>query len=152
MPVTHLPQADAGPVAADDRHEHHRTQDPGHRPGSDVIPTENAEHFRAGVLLFNRGRHWHAHEEWEICWLNEKDDRYKAFIQVAAALVKLAAGNLRGFQRNWAKAERRLADLPSHWNGYDCAAVGQVMRALAADPAGAAWPLLLDQGPPGELD
>ena len=29
----------------------------------------NDADFQAGVHLFNAGRFWHAHEEWETLWL-----------------------------------------------------------------------------------
>ena len=43
-----------------------------------------------GVVLFNAGEYWHAHEAWERGWLTSNEPQktlYKGIIQAAAALV-----------------------------------------------------------------
>ncbi|OAN47556.1 hypothetical protein A6A03_09900 [Chloroflexus islandicus] len=93
--------------------------------------------FLAGIQLFNAGEYWHAHEQWEICWREAQGieaEFYKALIQIAAALVKWRQGNRRGLQLNWAKAQRRLAQLPAVYRGVDLAALGRAMADIVADP------------------
>jgi predicted metal-dependent hydrolase len=113
---------------------------PGAMPGPLHAAIEQA--FDAGLQLFNRGQHWHAHEAWEQCWRLSGDDRYKGLIQTAAALVKLSRGEPRGHARNWLKAQRYLAQLPPNWRALDIPALRQTMDALLADPGSAAWPWL----------
>lgn len=82
--------------------------------------------YLEGIRLFNAGHYWHAHEQWEICWLAASGDDavfYKAIIQAAAALVKWRQGNARGLARNWAKSKARLAHLPPQYHGLDLAAL-----------------------------
>ncbi len=93
--------------------------------------------FLAGIQLFNAGEYWHAHEQWEICWRaaqGEEAEFYKALIQIAAALVKWRQGNQRGLRLNWAKAQRRLAQLPAVYRGVDLAALAMAMTDILADP------------------
>ena len=75
------------------------------------------EEYLAGVDLFNAGRFWHAHEEWETAWRAEREPMlrlfYKGIIQTAAALVHWQRGNPRGLHLNWAKARPKLAQQPA---------------------------------------
>ncbi len=92
-------------------------------------------HYLEGIRLFNTGHYWHAHEQWEHCWLAASGDDaifYKAIIQAAAALVKWRQGNARGLARNWAKSRSRLASLPPHYHGLDLAALQHQLDALCA--------------------
>lgn len=82
--------------------------------------------YLEGIRLFNQGHYWHAHEQWEVCWLrSEEPDAtfYKGIIQAAAALVHWQKGNLRGLRRNWEKARPKLVALPSSVHGLDLAAL-----------------------------
>lgn len=77
--------------------------------------------YLAGIALFNDGRFWHAHEEWEDAWraTADPDTRlfYKGIIQTTAALVHWQRGNPRGLRLNWAKARSRLTQLPPRFMG-----------------------------------
>jgi uncharacterized protein len=79
-----------------------------------------------GVRLFNEGEFWHAHEQWEACWLgsSEPDSTfYKGIIQAAAALVHWKKGNPRGLRRNWEKARPKLVALPAGMHGLNLGAL-----------------------------
>ena len=78
--------------------------------------------FQEGIRLFNAGHYWHAHEQWEACWLraDEPDATfYKGLIQAAAALVHWQRQNPRGLQRNWFKGRPRLVALAPHYQTID---------------------------------
>jgi hypothetical protein len=80
------------------------------------------QQLKDGITLFNARQFWHAHEQWEQCWLKaEEPDAtfYKGLIQTAAALVHWQRGNLRGLQRNWQKARPRLVALPATMHGVE---------------------------------
>jgi hypothetical protein len=84
--------------------------------------TAYPDDYLAGIQLFNEQHFWHAHEQWEACWLKTQDPEarfYKGIIQSAAALVKWQQGNLYGMRLNWAKSQSRLAGLPSPFLGLD---------------------------------
>ncbi len=88
-----------------------------------------------GIRLFNAGHFWHAHEQWEFCWLKSVEPNatfYKGIIQAAAALVKWHQGNRCGMQRNWAKSRRKLRQLPDHFQGLDIQALIMAMDQFVA--------------------
>ncbi|NTU81537.1 MAG: DUF309 domain-containing protein [Chloroflexales bacterium] len=106
--------------------------------------------YRAGIRLFNEGHYWHAHEQWEACWLvatGEEARFYKAIIQAAAALVKWQQGNPRGLALNWAKGRARLLTFPDHYRGLDLAALRASLDRLVAGEEGA--PPMLSFSEPG---
>jgi uncharacterized protein len=87
------------------------------------------EAYLEGIRLFNQGEYWHAHEQWETCWLASAEPEstfYKGIIQAAAALVHWQRGNQRGLRRNWEKGRPKLVALPPSMQGLD-------LRALIAD-------------------
>ncbi|MFV9507059.1 MAG: DUF309 domain-containing protein [Oscillochloridaceae bacterium umkhey_bin13] len=90
--------------------------------------------YLEGLRLFNAGHFWHAHEQWETCWLATTDAEarcfYKGIIQAAAALVKLQQGNRRGLALNWAKSRVRLLSLPPHYGGLDLLTLREHMDRL----------------------
>lgn len=102
--------------------------------------------FFHGIRLFNTGHYWHAHEQWEQCWLRATGDDarfYQALIQAAAALVKWQQGNQRGLGLNWAKSRAHLATLPATYHGVDLAALRSAMDQLLAGSTHTPPPLLL---------
>jgi hypothetical protein len=94
-----------------------------------------SEQYLEGIRLFNAEHFWHAHEQWEACWLasDEPDATfYKGIIQAAAALVHWQKGNPRGLHLNWAKSLRKLETLPSPYQGLDLLAFRATMEAFIA--------------------
>jgi len=89
----------------------------------------NTHNYLEGIRLFNAGEYWHAHEQWEACWLVAAEPEatfYKGIIQAAAALVHWKKGNPRGLRRNWEKSRPKLVALPPTMQQLD-------LRALIAD-------------------
>jgi predicted metal-dependent hydrolase len=85
--------------------------------------------YLEGIRLFNEAEFWHAHEQWEACWLKAAEPEatfYQGIIQAAAALVHWKKGNPRGLRRNWEKGRPKLVALPPTMGGLD-------LRALIAD-------------------
>jgi predicted metal-dependent hydrolase len=95
------------------------------------------QNYLEGIRLFNAGEFWHAHEQWEICWLAASDREslfYKGIIQAAAALVHWKKGNLRGLRRNWEKSRPKLVALPPEVAGIDLhALIGDMDRFVLAN-------------------
>jgi uncharacterized protein len=92
----------------------------------DETETQNldlkTQNYLEGIRLFNAGEFWHAHEQWEACWLVAREPEntfYQGIIQAAAALVHWQRGNLRGLRRNWEKGRPKLVALPMLMLGLD---------------------------------
>ena len=99
--------------------------------------TSNTENYLEGIRLFNEGEYWHAHEQWEACWLTTTEPEatfYKGIIQAAAALVHWKRGNRRGLLRNWEKSRPKLVAMPPTMNGLDIRAlIAEMDRFVLAD-------------------
>jgi uncharacterized protein len=84
------------------------------------------QNYLEGIRLFNAGEFWHAHEQWEACWLIAREPEltfYQGIIQAAAALVHWQRGNSRGLRRNWEKGRPKLVALPPAMLGLDLRAL-----------------------------
>jgi uncharacterized protein len=102
-------------------------------------------HFLEGVRLFNEGHYWHAHEQWEVCWLAAREPErtfYKGVIQAAAALVHWQKQNPRGLWRNWAKGRPRLVAVMPLVAGPDVAALVAEMDRFVLAAGSAPQPQL----------
>src|SRR5215475_10621128 len=65
----------------------------------DTASPEYDPRYLAGVLLFNRGDYFEAHEVWEDLWADSAaPDRrfYQGVLQAAVGLLHFCNGNLRG--------------------------------------------------------
>ncbi len=101
----------------------------------------DADHFAAGVALFNAAQFWHAHEAWEDGWKSSADPGlrlfYKGIIQAAAALVHWQRGNPRGLHRNWDKARPKLvASAPGQLGLAVAPLIAAMDQFVAADGVG----------------
>jgi predicted metal-dependent hydrolase len=104
------------------------------------------DRYLEGIRLFNAGEFWHAHEQWEACWLVAAEPEatfYQGIIQAAAALVHWKKGNLRGLRRNWEKSRPKLVALPATMQNLDLRAlIAEMDRFVTADGSPASPPQL----------
>src|SRR5262245_16678381 len=99
--------------------------------------------YLAGVVLFNRGDYFEAHEVWEDLWRDcPGEDRrfYQALIQAAVAIYHWGNGNARGASRLFHSGRSYMAAYPSPRHGLDVPAFWRavahyVAGALADEPA-----------------
>ena len=78
------------------------------------------DHFERGLALFNRGRFFECHEEWEEVWKRSSGQEksfHQGLIQAAVALLHVRRGNLRGAASIYAKACVRLDAFPVNHRG-----------------------------------
>ncbi|MCA0351557.1 MAG: DUF309 domain-containing protein [Chloroflexi bacterium] len=102
------------------------------------MPIQQTSEFIQGFELFNAGHYWHAHEAWEVQWLqrsgNERD-LLQGLIQTAAALVHWSRGNPKGLLLNWHKAAPKLQAALAWVDFLDLQHVIVTMQALVDDQA-----------------
>ncbi len=87
---------------------------------------------RAGLVLFNEGRYFEAHEELETAWRAEKGrirELYQGILQAAVTYLHITRGNDAGALKVYRRSMRWLKDWPEHCRGVD---VGQLRRDLTA--------------------
>ena len=99
----------------------------------DALPLE--ENHRLGVVHFNAGRYFPAHEAWETAWKQAKgsDDAefFKGLSQLGAGYVHLLRGNAHGATTLLRRASGRIARYPVDHEGIDTAAVAARAEADA---------------------
>ena len=95
-----------------------------------IFSDEQLRHFARGIALFNAGKHWHAHEEWEATWLpmgdGQEDDGeifLRALIQVASGMHLKRIGRYGGARHHFEKALPKLRRLPPRFLGLDVSAI-----------------------------
>ncbi|MCS6886519.1 MAG: DUF309 domain-containing protein [Acidobacteriota bacterium] len=93
------------------------------------------EHI-AAVQLYNEGKFYEAHEEWEQLWKIAQGDSklfYQALIQAAAALLHHQNGNKRGAEVCLAKSLEKLSRLPKRFLGIDTEAYSKSLKTFFAE-------------------
>jgi hypothetical protein len=77
-----------------------------------------------GIALFNSGRPWHAHEEWEYLWRTMPEGKagdgeivLRGLIQLAAGRHLLRPGREQGALSNFRKAREKLLLAPPTFLG-----------------------------------
>jgi hypothetical protein len=123
--------------------------------------------YLAGVLLFNRGDFFEAHEAWESLWMDTfgpEKQFYQGLIQAAVGLCHFCNGNLRGAAKLYKSSRDYMARYGSPFLGLDQAAFWtqmdrcfapvvaagdephgivideETIPEIALDPPPAAWP------------
>lgn len=87
---------------------------------------------RLGILLFNQGRYFDAHEELEAAWREEKGrirQLYQGILEAAVTYLHITRGNYAGALKVYGRSMRWLKDWPELCRGID---VGQLRRDLDA--------------------
>ena len=97
--------------------------------------------YLAGIVLFNRGDFFEAHEVWEDLWADSGAPErrfYQGLIQAAVGLYHFGNGNLRGALKLYKSGRAYMEAYPSPHLGMDRAAFWNAMercyaKLLAAD-------------------
>lgn len=77
--------------------------------------------FLAGIVLFNRGDFFEAHEVWERLWMEASPEKkfYQGLIQAAVALCHFCNGNLRGAAKLHRSGKEYMTRFGSPFLGID---------------------------------
>src|SRR5437879_11840691 len=87
--------------------------------------------YLAGIVLFNRGDFFEAHEVWENLWVDSAGPErsfYQGLIQAAVGLCHFCNGNLRGAVKLFHSRRRYLAAGGSAFQGLDMPDINQRME------------------------
>lgn len=97
----------------------------------------NEDKFHKGIILFNYGEFFKAHEVWEEIWLaaGEPDKTFlQGLIQLAAAFHHYSRGNRAGTQSLVAAALEKLEKFPADYFAVNLAVLRMAAREWAAAP------------------
>ncbi|MFO0966668.1 MAG: DUF309 domain-containing protein [Gemmataceae bacterium] len=99
--------------------------------------------YLAGIVLFNEGEFFEAHEVWEGLWMETTGDEKRfiqALIQAAVALCHFCNGNVRGAVKLFRSSRAYMEKYGSpHW-GLDQTVFWSQMEACFAPILGAETP------------
>ena len=77
-----------------------------------------------GILLFNEGKYFEAHEELEAAWRAESGrirNLYQGILQAAVTYLHITRGNYQGAVKVYGRSMKWLKDWPDHCRGVDVA-------------------------------
>ena len=77
---------------------------------------------RKGILLFNQGKFFEAHEALEDAWKDvelETRDMYRGILQIAVTYVHITRGNYRGATKVYTRSQKWLAKWPDVCQGVN---------------------------------
>jgi predicted metal-dependent hydrolase len=97
----------------------------------DVPSIDYDARYLAGIVLFNRGDFFEAHEVWEALWMDTPAPEkrfYQGLIQAAVGLCHFCNGNLRGAAKLYASSRAYMERYGAHCLGLD---TGQFWRQMA---------------------
>jgi predicted metal-dependent hydrolase len=103
--------------------------------GMAAPPADYDDRYLRGVLLFNAGAYFAAHEEWEELWTDcpAADRRfYQSLIQAAVALYHWGNRNRPGAARLFASGRRYMEPYRPTYRGLDVDAFWEQVRAALA--------------------
>src|SRR3981081_1608949 len=99
--------------------------------------------YLAGIVLFNRGDFFEAHEVWESLWMDtfsEEKRFYQGLIQAAVGLCHFCNGNVRGAVKLYHSSRDYMVRCGSPFLGLDSDAFWRQMAACFAELLEAAEP------------
>jgi predicted metal-dependent hydrolase len=91
--------------------------------------------YLAGIVLFNRGDYFEAHEVWEDLWADSANpDRrfYQGVLQAAVGLLHFCNGNLRGASKLYRSSLAYLEPFPEVCHGLNLEQFREQMRRCFA--------------------
>jgi|SRR5581483_1696368 len=90
--------------------------------------------YLAGIVLFNRGDYFEAHEVWETLWLEAGPDKafYQGLIQAAVGLCHFCNGNVRGAVKLFHSSKGYLERFGPSYLGLDLAGFWSAMERCFA--------------------
>jgi predicted metal-dependent hydrolase len=92
--------------------------------------------YLAGIVLFNRGDFFEAHEVWEDLWMETAGDPrrfYQGLIQAAVGLCHFCNGNVRGALKLYRSARDYMQRFGPHHLGLDVAEFWRQMELCYAE-------------------
>jgi hypothetical protein len=91
---------------------------------------------REGILLFNEGKYFEAHEELETAWRAEKGkirELYQGILQAAVTYLHITHGNYDGAIKVYGRSMKRLRNWPDFCRGVDVAQLRDNMDEVIAE-------------------
>jgi uncharacterized protein len=91
--------------------------------------------YLRGILVFNAGDYFEAHEFWEAYWLRFPPERrfIQGLIHATVSLYHASRGNRTGSKRLFESGKRYTLQFPSPCLGLECESFWEQMTATLSD-------------------
>ena len=92
-----------------------------------------SDRLKDGIIFFNAGRYFDAHEAWEDMWRSTRGPLrlfYQGLVHAAVGLHHLQRGNLRGAAAQLQKSISKLQQYPDGFCGIDNAKLIADLRLI----------------------
>lgn len=89
--------------------------------------------LRDGIIFFNSGRYFEAHEAWEDLWRPTRGPLrlfYQGLVQAAVGLHHLSRGNINGARAQLNKSLSKLEQYPERFCGIDNSKLTADLRSV----------------------
>jgi predicted metal-dependent hydrolase len=109
----------------------------------EAAATEYDPRYLAGIVLFNRGDFFEAHEAWEALWMDTAGPNkpfYQGLIQAAVGLCHFCNGNVRGAVKLYHSSRNYMSRFGCPHLGMDTAEFWRQMQTCFAELLAAAEP------------
>jgi predicted metal-dependent hydrolase len=93
-------------------------------------------HARKGILLFNQGKYFEAHEELEAAWKDERGpvrQLYQGILEVAVTYLHISRGNYDGAIKVYGRSMKWLTQWPATCRGVEVDQLRHDMQAVIAE-------------------
>ena len=88
---------------------------------------------RQGIILFNEGEYFEAHEELEAAWKDEKEkirELYQGILQAGVTYLHITRGNYAGAIKVYGRSMKWLKNWPETCRGVDVAQLRNDLGAI----------------------
>lgn len=123
-PYTYLPGRTPHPISHPDGHLYGRQ--PAGNEQFQTVPWHETSSFREGIVLFNAGFYWEAHEKWEGLWIaagryGQVADTIKGLIKLSASAVQWRVRKADGAIKHARRGRELLQNglMATSWNQDD---------------------------------
>jgi predicted metal-dependent hydrolase len=102
------------------------------------MPAGSSNLLEQGIIFFNGGRYFEAHEAWEDMWRPARGPLrlfYQGLVQSAVGMHHLTHGNLNGATAQLMKALAKLDQYPDRFCGIDNRKLTTDLRRVLAEQA-----------------
>lgn len=99
-------------------------------------PAQYDERYLAGIVLFNQGDFFEAHEAWEELWMDNAGEERRfvqSLIQAAVAILHFCNGNVRGARKLHKSSRDYMQPYESPYWGLDIHEFWRQMDACFAE-------------------
>lgn len=99
-------------------------------------PHNPSHDFHQGLLKFNNGDFFQAHEDFEAAWRKtpgEEREFYRSLLQISGGYFRLTQGNVSGARKFFTLALDWLEGFPANFQGTNVQSIRETLQSVLSD-------------------